>query len=150
MLIRIKNLALKAIVGVNAWEQLKPQKVVINVEIEFDGEKAGETDSFEDTVDYKKIKKRILRIVEESRCRLLEALARRISDAILEEPRVLKATVEVDKPKALRFAESVSVVCSAERSSGRKGVSGRERLRTDVPKRKNKRNEESKTGSPRR
>ena len=115
MLIRIKNLTLKTVVGVNAWERQEAQVVVINIEIEFDGERAAETDALEETIDYKKIKKKILNDVESSRCLLLESLARRVMNILLEDSRVLRVTVEVDKPKALRFADSVSVVCSSDR-----------------------------------
>jgi D-erythro-7,8-dihydroneopterin triphosphate epimerase len=118
MLIRIKNLRLKTIVGVNAWERQESQEVVINIEIEFDGEKAAETDSLQDTIDYKKMKKKILEKIEPSKCFLLESLARRVLNIVLEEPRVVKATVEVDKPKALRFTDSVSVAVSGERKKG--------------------------------
>jgi FolB domain-containing protein len=115
MLIRIKNLTLKTIIGVNSWERQKAQEVVINIEIEFDGERAGETDALEETIDYKKIKQKVLAYVESSRCLLLESLARRVMNILLEDSRVLRATVEVDKPKALRFADSVSVVCVSDR-----------------------------------
>jgi D-erythro-7,8-dihydroneopterin triphosphate epimerase len=115
MLIRIKNLALKAVVGVNAWEQRKAQGVLINIEIEFDGDRAGKTDDLAETIDYKHIKQRIQAFVESSRFFLLESLAQGIFNVLLEEPRVLRAVVEVDKPKALRFADSVSVVCSSGR-----------------------------------
>jgi FolB domain-containing protein len=118
MLIRIKNLALKTIVGVNAWERQEAQEVVINIEIEFDGDRAAETDALEETIDYKKIKKKILNDIESSRCLLLESLAQRVMNILLEDSRVLRATVEVDKPKALRFADSVSVVCSSDRKKG--------------------------------
>jgi D-erythro-7,8-dihydroneopterin triphosphate epimerase len=125
MLIRIKNLKLKTIVGVNAWERREAQKVVINVEIEFDGARAGETDSLDDTVDYKKMKQKILGHVESSKCMLLESLAQGILNIALDDPRVIRACVEVDKPKALRFADSVSVVCAADRrNSGSAGGAG--------------------------
>jgi FolB domain-containing protein len=119
MLIRIKNLRLKTIVGVNSWERQEAQEVVINIEIEFDGRKAAETDSLDETVDYKRIKKQILEDLESSKFFLLESLGQRILDKLLEDGRILRATVEVDKPKALRFADSVSVVCSSESKTGR-------------------------------
>jgi D-erythro-7,8-dihydroneopterin triphosphate epimerase len=118
MRIRIKNLTLKTIVGVNAWERRESQEVVINVDMEFDGAAAARSDSLADAVDYKKIKQRILAEVEGSSFHLLEALAQRILDLVMENPALSAATVEVDKPMALRFADSVSVVCSAERRSG--------------------------------
>jgi D-erythro-7,8-dihydroneopterin triphosphate epimerase len=125
MLIRIKNLTLQTIVGVNAWERRETQEVVINVEIEFDGARTGETDSLEDTIDYKKMKQKILGHAGSSRCLLLESLAQGVLNIVLEDPRVIRACVEVDKPKALRFADSVSVVVSADRrTSGPAGVAG--------------------------
>jgi D-erythro-7,8-dihydroneopterin triphosphate epimerase len=121
MLIRIKNLTLRTIVGVNAWERQEAQDVVINVEIEFDGTRAGETESLDDTIDYKKVKQKILSHVGASRCLLLESLTQGVLNIVLEDPRVIRAIVEVDKPKALRFADSVSVVCSADRRDGGSG-----------------------------
>lgn len=117
MRIRIKNLRLRTIIGVNEWERRDRQDVVVNVEIEFDGSRAAETDDLRHTVDYKAITKRIIEEVENSRFNLLEALAQRVLDVVLQQEGVIAAQVEIDKPHALRFADSVSIVCSAKRSS---------------------------------
>jgi FolB domain-containing protein len=116
MIIRIKNLRLRTIIGVNKWERTHPQEVIINLELHFDGTKAARTDRLADTVDYKSLKGRIIEAVEASRFRLVEKLASHVLDLVTAEPRVSAATVEVDKPRALRFAESVSVTCSAGRT----------------------------------
>ncbi len=115
MMIRIKNLRLRTLIGIFDWERAHPQDVVINVQMEFDGSHAGLSDKIEDTVDYKKINKNIIRRVEESQFFLLEKLAQMILETVMEDSRVLKAKVEVDKPGALRFADSVSVECECER-----------------------------------
>ena len=115
MIIRIKNLRLRTIVGVNDWEREAKQDVIINIEFEFDGTQAIETDRLEDTVDYKAMKRRIITAVENSRFYLLDKLAGRILEIVMEDERVRRAMVEVDKPQALRFADSVSVCCSAEK-----------------------------------
>ena len=115
MKIRIKDLRLRTIVGVFEWEQKTPQEVVVNVELEFDGEPAARSDELSDSVDYKAIKQQLLRDVQAARYKLLEKLARHVLDIVLSQEKVLRATVEVDKPHALRFAESVSVVCSGEK-----------------------------------
>ncbi len=109
MLIRIKNLRLRTIIGTNDWEREKPQEVVINATIEFDGAAAGRSDDIDDTVNYKQVTKRMIEAVESSDFFLLEALVNRLLDVALADPRARRATVEVDKPGALRFAESVSV-----------------------------------------
>lgn len=115
MITHIKNLRLRAIIGVNDWEREHKQDVIINVKVEFDGSKAAESDNIRYTVDYKKIKERIIREVKNSKFYLLEKLADHILKIVMADKKVIKATVEVDKPHALRFADSVSVICSEER-----------------------------------
>lgn len=114
MIIRIKNLRLRTIVGINAWERDHPQDVIVNVEFEFDGAKAADSDDLADTVDYKSMKKKIIDLVENSQFNLLEKLASSIKDIVMEQPLVQRVRIEVDKPHALRFADSVSVECNAE------------------------------------
>ncbi len=115
MIIRIKNLRLRTIIGVKHWERRKVQDVIINVEIEFDGSKVAESDNIHDTINYKAVKNRIVEEVEKSRFYLLDRLASHVLKIVMEDKKVQRATVEVDKPNALRFADSVSVSCSAER-----------------------------------
>jgi D-erythro-7,8-dihydroneopterin triphosphate epimerase len=115
MKIRIKDLRLRTIVGVFEWEQKAPQEVVVNVELEFDGAAAARSDDLSDSVDYKAIKQQLLREVQNARYKLLEKLADHVLQIVLSHEKVRRATVEVDKPHALRFAESVSVVCSGEK-----------------------------------
>ena len=115
MMIRIKNLRLRTLIGIFDWERKHPQDVVINARIEFDGSQAARSDSIGDTVDYKEITKGIIGLVESSQFFLLEKLASEILKFILSHPQVLEAQVEVDKPLALRYSDSVSVEVSAKR-----------------------------------
>ena len=113
--IKIKNLALRTVIGFKEWERKKKQDVVLNVEMEFEAKKAVESDSVEDSLDYKKIKNDIIAGVEASSFSLLESLADHVLKIIMDHSQVLAAKVEVDKPHSLRFAKSVSVVVSAQR-----------------------------------
>ena len=115
MTIRIKNLRLRTIIGVNDWERRRKQDVVINVELDFDGRSAAKSDRIEDTVDYKALCKRIIDQVERSRFCLLEKLADCVLKTVLGDPKVRRVAVEVDKPDALRSADSVSVTCRRRR-----------------------------------
>ncbi len=115
MKVHIKNLRLRTIVGIFAWERKEVQDVIINITFEFNGSTAAERDDIQDTVDYKELKKSIIKTVENSQFYLLEKLASRILEIVMSDPKVIRANVEVDKPQALRFADSVSVECSAER-----------------------------------
>ncbi len=113
--VTIKDLALRCVIGLNDWERRKKQDVMINIEFEFDAARAVAGDEGELTVDYKTITKRVIEGVEGSGFKLLESLASHVLELVMESPGVLRATVEVDKPHSLRFAESVSVRFSAGR-----------------------------------
>ena len=115
MRIHIKNLRLRTLIGIFDWEREHKQDVVVNVRIDFDGATAAASDQIKDTVDYKTITKRIIGLVEAAEFYLVERLADRILQLIMDDQKVQRAEVEVDKPQALRFADSVSVTCSAER-----------------------------------
>ena len=116
MIIKIKNLRIQTLVGINGWEREEKQDVVINAEIKFDGTKVSKTDDVNDTVNYRTITKRIIQIVEASNFFSLEKLADTVLKTIMKDKNVLKAKVEVDKPYALRFADSVSIVCEEEQN----------------------------------
>jgi len=105
--ILIKDLTLRCIIGVNESERREKQDVVINVILWSDFTKATETDDIDETVDYKKINKSIIGLVENSKFFLVETLAERIAQLCLQNKRVRKVKVSVEKPGALRFARSV-------------------------------------------
>ncbi|MBD3320703.1 MAG: FolB domain-containing protein [Chitinivibrionales bacterium] len=113
--IHITNLALRTIVGANDWERNKKQDVIINIAMTFDPSEAIDSDDIHDTLDYKKIKHRVVNLVENSRYYLLEKLTASIAGSVMENERVIWTSVRVDKPHALRFADSVSVEIEAKR-----------------------------------
>ncbi len=115
--IYIRDLALRCIIGIYPDERRERQDVIINVVLQGDLSKAPTTDAIEDTINYKSIKKSIVRMVEASDFNLIETMAARILDICMDDPKVQRATVTVDKPGALRFARSVAVEMSRDRSS---------------------------------
>ena len=114
-IIRITNLKLRTIIGIHDWEQEHKQDVVLNITIHFDAQQACASDNIKDAVDYKAITKKIIQEVEASRFFLLERLADRVLAIVMNSPRVENAAVRVDKPFALRFADSVSVELTKSR-----------------------------------
>ncbi len=114
-IIRIKNLLVRTIIGFNPEERVNRQDVIINAEIEVEASKAIETDNQEGIYDYKAITKAIITLVQDSKFNLLEKLTHEVLQLIMKDDRVLRAKVEIDKPQALRFSESVSVELEARR-----------------------------------
>ena len=107
--IHIRDLHLRCIIGTFEEERRAKQDVVINITLYADLKPAGRSDRLEDTVDYKALKKRVIALVEDSSCRLLEHLAERIAEVCLSEAHIRRVSVTADKPGALRFARSVAV-----------------------------------------
>ena len=108
--INIENLRLRTFIGFNPDELVKQQDIVINALIEFDATKPSISDDEIDTLDYKVITKAIIKHVENGKFRLVEKLNADIVAIIMDNLQVLKTLVRVEKPHALRFADSVYVI----------------------------------------
>jgi FolB domain-containing protein len=105
----IKNLLARGIIGVNDWERRRAQNILINVTLFTDTRRAGATDDIADCVDYSKMTKKILAHAESVNRLTVEALANDLAGLCLEEQNVKKVIIRVEKPGAVRFAESVGV-----------------------------------------
>jgi len=68
-------------------------------------------------LNYRTITKAVINHVEGNRFTLLERLTREILDIIMSLEQVQVAQVEVDKPHALRFSDSVSITLSDYRDT---------------------------------
>ena len=112
----IRDLALRCIIGIYPEERREKQDIVINIEMHADLRQAGRSDDLKDTVDYKSVKKAVLKLVENSRFQLIESLAERIADIALEHDKVQRVVVKIDKPGALRFAKSSAVEITRSRA----------------------------------
>ena len=109
-LIYIKDLRVETIIGIFGWEREVRQEVSIDLEMTFDCKRAAKTDAIEDTIDYKKITKGIIKFVEESKFQLQETLAEGIADLVKNEYKIDSLKLRVSKPGALRHAEDVGVI----------------------------------------
>ena len=108
--IRIRDLHLRAVIGVFEWERKDRQDLHLDLELEADLARAGASDRIEDAVDYRAVTKAVIEHVESSRYALVERLATAVAELILGRfPAVSAVTVRVDKPGALRFARTVGV-----------------------------------------
>ena len=107
--IHIRRLRLRTTIGVAAWERKTQQDIQLDITIHHDQHKAGGSDDIRDTVDYKAVRDEVVELVEASAFQLLEALAQAVAACVLARPGVTAVDVTIDKPLALRFADSVAV-----------------------------------------
>ena len=105
----LSALNVECIVGIWEWERRVKQNVVIDVELATDIRRAAATDRIEDTVDYKKLSKRLLSFVGDSQFHLVETLTERIAELIVTEFRVPWVRVRLNKKGAIRGARDVGI-----------------------------------------
>jgi FolB domain-containing protein len=110
--IRVEGIRINCVIGLNEWERLVRQEVVIDVTVHADTRKAGASDNVADTVNYRTVIKKVVEHVTASRYRLIEALAENVARLCLSEPGARRVDVRVRKPGALRDADSVGVEIS--------------------------------------
>ena len=113
--IRIEQLKLSCLVGVNPWEQLTKQQITLDVELNVDLSPAGASDTIADTIDYRTIVNKIVSEIGDSNFALIEALATRVVEICLGDDRVQSAEVTLRKPGAIQDASSVGVIIRRSR-----------------------------------
>ncbi|MEW6093162.1 MAG: dihydroneopterin aldolase [Chloroflexota bacterium] len=105
----IKDLRVRAIIGVHDWERERPQDVLINVTVYTDIRPSDAPDDLASCVDYSELAKEIRARMEGARRFTVEALAEDVAQVCLNRSRVQKVMVRVEKPGAVAGAESVGV-----------------------------------------
>ncbi len=108
-MIQITNLRLRTFIGFNEEEQSKQQDIVINADIHYPANPLCFDDQVDAALNYKTITKAIIDHVESGRFLLLEKLVSDVLALCSENKAVSFARVRIDKPHALRFADSVSL-----------------------------------------
>ncbi len=104
----VKNLDLMVVIGVYDHEKVRSQRVVANLDLTV--KEAGEVaDNLEHVVCYHEVVKKIQQICAKGHVNLLETLAERIAKSCLEDKRIIAVRIRLEKPGALREAESVGV-----------------------------------------
>jgi FolB domain-containing protein len=109
-MIEIDNLRLRCMIGFSEHESKDKQDIVINLRIKTDMRRAGETDNPDDAFNYRTVTKAIIKHVEASHYKLVEALATAIARICVVDYGAEYVLVRVHKPGALRFSDSVGVV----------------------------------------
>ena len=105
----LHGLAIECIIGFIEWERRIKQTVVLDVEMPVDCARAAASDDVADTLDYKRVAKRLISFVSESDFKLVETLSHRAAMLILQEFGVEWVRLSVNKPGAIRGSKDVGV-----------------------------------------
>lgn len=105
----LRDMRVETVIGIWDWERKIKQTVSIDLEMGADISRAAATDHIDDTLNYKRVAKRIQTFVGESEFQLVETMTEKIAAIILGEFDVPWVTVSVNKPGAIRGARDVGV-----------------------------------------
>jgi dihydroneopterin aldolase len=105
----LRGLRTDCIIGFIDWERQLRQTVELDLEFPCDCTRAAVSDAVADTIDYKRVAKRVLQYVEVSEFRLLETLVHRLALLLLEEFQFGWIRVSINKPGAIRHSRDVGV-----------------------------------------
>lgn len=106
----IEDLRIETIIGIYDWEREIKQIISIDLEMASDNRQAAATESIEDAINYKAVAKRLIQFVEESEFQLVETMAERIGEIILNEFKVPWMRLKLSKPGAVTGSKAVGVI----------------------------------------
>ncbi|MGQ0657136.1 MAG: dihydroneopterin aldolase [Chromatiales bacterium] len=109
-IVYIHDLRIEAVIGVYEWEQRMRQTLVFDLELGMDNRRAAASDRIADAIDYGAVARRITALVDESRCQLVETLAERVAQILLQEFNVPWLRLKVNKQGAVRGVRDVGVI----------------------------------------
>ena len=109
-IVYINDLRIETIIGIYDWERKIRQTVTIDLEMAADNRKPAVTESIEDALNYKAVAKRLIQFVGESEFQLVETLAERIAEIVLDEFKVDWLRLKLGKPGAVTGSREVGVI----------------------------------------
>lgn len=110
----IDQLEIDTVIGVYDWERRIRQRVSFDIEMATDIRPAAATDDVDLTLSYKAVAKRVIAFVEASEFELVETLAERVAQLIIDEFSVAHVRLRLNKPLALRGARGVGIQITRE------------------------------------
>ena len=117
----LTGLTTETIIGIFDWEREIRQTIAVDLEMSAVIRAAAATDHIDDTLNYKRVAKRVLAFVQESRFQLIETLAEHIAGLILTEFDVVWVRVTLHKPGAIRHSRDVGVIIERSRQDLSRG-----------------------------
>ena len=106
----IHDLQIETVIGIYDWERKIRQTISLDIEMATDISKAAKSDDIEDTLSYKTVAKRLIEFVQQSEFELVEALAEKICNIVMQEFAVPWIKLTLHKPGAVRGSKSVGVI----------------------------------------
>jgi 7,8-dihydroneopterin aldolase/epimerase/oxygenase len=112
-IVSVRDLSVRAVIGVHEWERAIEQTLVFNVDMAADVRTPAANDDLADALDYSAVAATIAAVVREGKFRLIETAAERVADRLLTTHGLVWLRLEVRKP----ILDAYTAVITIERTS---------------------------------
>lgn len=115
----LRGLRLDARIGAYPHEMTRAQPIVIDISIDVRSPERPVDDDLGEVLCYDRVQKGVRAILATGHIRLVETLAERIADFVLDNPLALAVTVQIEKPAAVSAADGAGVCLRREKAASR-------------------------------
>tara|TARA_Y100000748_G_C15434576_1_gene464600 strand:+ start:700 stop:1128 length:429 start_codon:yes stop_codon:yes gene_type:complete len=105
----IKDFIIEEIIGVHEHEKQKKQQIKFNILLDIDQNSVPNEKDIKSIVDYEKITNKLVNLTKNKKYNFLESLAEDSFKEIFEDKRINSIKIKIEKPEAIKNAESVGV-----------------------------------------
>ena len=105
----IKDFIIHEIIGIHKHEKINKQKIIFNIVIDINQNTLPDENNLSSIVDYEKITNKIENLAKDKKYNFLESLAEDAFKEIFEDKRINSVKIKIEKPDAIKNAESVGV-----------------------------------------
>ena len=105
----IKNFVIEEIIGIHEHEKIKKQKIKFNIVLDINQSAIPNERDIKSIVDYEKITNKLENLTKGKKYNFLESLAEDSFKEIFEDKRINSVKIKIEKPEAIKNAESVGV-----------------------------------------
>ena len=105
----IKDFIIDEIIGFYEHEKIKKQKIKFNIVLDINQNSIPNEGDIKSIVDYEKITNKLKNLTKSKKYNFLESLAEDSFKEIFEDKRINSVTIKIEKPEAIKSAESVGV-----------------------------------------
>ena len=106
----IEELVVFAQIGVYDWEQQIKQKLIFDLEMEWDSRQAAQTDDVQYCLNYAEVSQFVMDYVQSKPFLLIERVANEVAEQLQQRFGIKWLRLKLSKPKAVAQASNVGIV----------------------------------------
>ena len=113
----IKDYIVHEIIGIHNNEKIKKQRIKFNIVIDVNQNTLPNEKDIKSIIDYEKITNKLKNLTRDKKYNFLESLAEDSFKEIFEDKRIVSVKIKIEKPDAIKNADSVGVEVFKNRSN---------------------------------